>query len=290
MKKPKNQSRTKVKARTLCNRLRGVTRAAADRAKQEGQDPVLAEHAAAIHTLSKRVVKDIVEIGRRLTLSKERVGHGNWAAWLETEFAWSEGSALNFTRVYQLAEDYKSKNFTDLKIENLIIAPSALYTLGRPSMPDGVRDEIIERAVAGEAIKHSTVQEALAKHAAVQEALAPPPAADEAATTDETAAEAINTDETAAEAINTDETPPSPAADEAVAEPRPVEFVEDDPEAVWVRGLYYRAHKAIGDAQRNGDWSKYPIDRGTIEKVRQVVEAWQELYDYLKQRDGQSVH
>jgi Protein of unknown function (DUF3102) len=250
------------------------------------RDPVLAKHAEVIRTLGQRVVKDIVEIGRRLTESKKRVGHGKWAEWLETEFDWSEGTALNFMRVYELAENYKSKNFTDLSFADLIIAPSALYVLARPSTPNGVRDEMLERAAAGEKISHSAVQEALAKHVAtaVQEALAAPAAADEAlgATPIE-----VELPPAADEAIST---PPAADEQQAAAEPEAGngQFVEDDPEDAWFRGLFSRAHRGIGDAQRHGDWSKYPIDPGLIEKVRQAAEAWQELHDYLKQRDGQS--
>lgn len=42
----------------------------------------VAEHAAVIRALGKRVVGDIVEIGRRLADCKERLGHGEWLPWL----------------------------------------------------------------------------------------------------------------------------------------------------------------------------------------------------------------
>jgi hypothetical protein len=38
----------------------------------------LAEHADAIRALGKRVVHDVIEIGRRLTDCKKLCGHGNW--------------------------------------------------------------------------------------------------------------------------------------------------------------------------------------------------------------------
>src|SRR5262245_57268477 len=92
------------KAKPKCNRLRRVAKAATERALQEGQDPKLAERAEIIRTLGKRVITDIIEIGRQLTLAKDEVGHGHWADWLKQEFDWSEGTALNFMRVYALAE------------------------------------------------------------------------------------------------------------------------------------------------------------------------------------------
>jgi Protein of unknown function (DUF3102) len=102
----------------------------------------LAEHVAKIHRLHKRCIDDLVEIGRRLTECQRLVQHGDWLDWLETEFGWSDRTALNFMRVYDMA--VKSEKFSDL---NLPI--SALYLLAAPSTPADVADEIIERAAAG---------------------------------------------------------------------------------------------------------------------------------------------
>jgi Protein of unknown function (DUF3102) len=255
--------RIKIKARSLCGRLRGVARAAAERAAQEGQDPALAKHAAVIRELSKRVMKDIIEIGRRLTEAKELVGHGNWAGWLKTEFDWSAGTALNFMHVFTFAEDYKSKKFTDLNIADLNIAPSAMYALARPSMPDEVRDDMMERAGAGEAITNTKVKEALATHAAAGEAIStdetpppPPPAADEA--------------------ITTDETPPPTAADES---PPPEEISEN----TWLGRRLIVANKAAGDAWLE-DWTQFELDAVVMDAVRATAEAWRKLVEYLEQR------
>src|SRR5262249_11860333 len=94
------------------------------------------------------------------------VGHDHWGDWLEKEFAWSEGTALNFMRVFKFAEERKSKNFTDLDIADLSIAPSALYALVRKSTPEEVVDEMMARAETGETITNKTIQEKLAAHAA----------------------------------------------------------------------------------------------------------------------------
>jgi hypothetical protein len=62
---------------------------------------VLVEHAALIRALGKRVIGDIIELGRRLTDAKRVAGHGNWLPWLERELGWSERTAQNFMRVYE---------------------------------------------------------------------------------------------------------------------------------------------------------------------------------------------
>jgi hypothetical protein len=65
---------------------------------------LLSDHACQIRKIGKRAVEDIVEIGRRLTLCRDKLcGHGNWIPWLKREFKWSEDTALNFTRVYEMS-------------------------------------------------------------------------------------------------------------------------------------------------------------------------------------------
>jgi hypothetical protein len=50
---------------------------------------VLAEHAAVIRALGKRVVGDVIEIARPLADARGRVGHGGWLPWLDREFDYS---------------------------------------------------------------------------------------------------------------------------------------------------------------------------------------------------------
>jgi hypothetical protein len=85
----------------------------ADLSPHDRNHEVLDEHAAAIRSLGKRVVGDVVEIGRRLTECKFYLKHGHWLPWLEREFGWTEQTALNFMRVYQMA---KSKTVLDLNL------------------------------------------------------------------------------------------------------------------------------------------------------------------------------
>jgi hypothetical protein len=110
----------------------------------------LDDHAAAIHALGKRVIEDVIEIGRRLTLAKPMAGHGKWLPWLKREFGWTEQSALNFMRAYELA---KSKNFLDL---NLPV--SAIYQLAAPSTPPEAVEAVVARAKAGEKVTGADVK------------------------------------------------------------------------------------------------------------------------------------
>src|SRR5262249_54732493 len=105
---------------------------------------ILAKHAAAIRRLGKRVVADVIEIGRLLTEGKRICGHGNWLPWLDRELGWTDDTALNFTRVYELP---RSQTFRELGLPL-----TGRYSLAAPSTPQEARDEIIERAQAGETI------------------------------------------------------------------------------------------------------------------------------------------
>jgi hypothetical protein len=67
---------------------------------QNPQDDLfLAETAAAIRALRDKVKHDLIEVGQRLIIAKDRVGHGRFLAWLKQEFAWSEDTAERFMQV-----------------------------------------------------------------------------------------------------------------------------------------------------------------------------------------------
>lgn len=104
----------------------------------------LSEHANAIRSIGPRVVADVIEIGRRLELCKNHLRHGLWAKWLEREFGWSHRTADNFINISKLAKSEK--------ISNLNLPLSGLYLLARPSVSEGVRAEIIQRAKGGEKV------------------------------------------------------------------------------------------------------------------------------------------
>ena len=59
----------------------------------------LDERANRIRKLQADVQRGIIEIGQELIAAKAAVGHGNWSAWLEKEFSWTQRTANNFMRV-----------------------------------------------------------------------------------------------------------------------------------------------------------------------------------------------
>jgi hypothetical protein len=123
-------------------------------------DQVLAEHADEIRRLSKRLIDDLLEIGRRLMDAKARIGHGHWLSWLEREFGWSDDSARRYMRLYQFAqEDFKFR-----KLRNLQLPASGLYLLAQAKCPLEARKEIVERAEAGETIDVAKIESVITAH------------------------------------------------------------------------------------------------------------------------------
>jgi hypothetical protein len=119
-------------------------------------DVALAEHAAVIRALGKRVVGDVIEIGRRLADCKERLKEERrWLAWLKDEFGWHRQTAENLINVFECS---KVRNFSTLDVP-----VSALYLLAAPSTPDEAREAVVTAAADGDRLTHAEVKEIVAK-------------------------------------------------------------------------------------------------------------------------------
>src|SRR5215472_3036088 len=121
-------------------------------------EDLLRENAVAIHTIRdgirKLSVNGTIEIGRRLSVVKKAVNHGQWLGWLKEEFDWSDRSARNFMCIWKFAQTTKLEI-----ISNLNISPTALYLLAAPRTPDKVRNDVLARAKAGEKMSVAKVEE-----------------------------------------------------------------------------------------------------------------------------------
>ena len=103
-----------------------------------------------IRALMKLTFESIIQIGQKLKLVKQHLGHGHFRTWLESEFDWSIWTATKFM---QVTERFEETNFSGLDI-----APSALYELAAPSTPEAARDEALARAASGESISYTTAK------------------------------------------------------------------------------------------------------------------------------------
>jgi hypothetical protein len=121
------------------------------------KNPILAEHAAAIRALGKRVVRDVIEIGERLTECKRVAGHGHWLPWLDQEFGWTDETAYRFIRVAELSKQIPQIVDFDLPL-------SGLYLLAAPSTPETAKTEILERVQTGEPVPVAEVKRVVERH------------------------------------------------------------------------------------------------------------------------------
>ena len=138
--------------------------------------PVAADVEAATTRIKDRLtrtVENIIEIGRDLTLAKERLGHGNFLTWIDAEFGMSDQTARNFMNVGRRFA--KSKTVWDLPMTQ-----AALYLLAAPSTDDDVVEAALAKAEAGEKVGKSEV-EGLKKTLTEQKAKATPDEQREAA-------------------------------------------------------------------------------------------------------------
>ncbi len=103
-----------------------------------------------IRALMKLSFESIIQIGQKLKLVKQHLGHGHFRTWLESEFEWGTWTATKFM---QVAERFEETSFSGLDI-----APSALYELAAPSTPKAARDEALARAASGESINYTTAK------------------------------------------------------------------------------------------------------------------------------------
>jgi hypothetical protein len=126
----------------------GVTAATAKR---------LTKHADEIRALGKRVVADVIEIGKRLFDCRELLKEDNkWRAWLKDELGWSHQTAGRFIQLHELSGRWSN-------LDHLEIPVSGLYLLAQPSVPETARAEILTRAEAGEAIPVAEVERIIKK-------------------------------------------------------------------------------------------------------------------------------
>lgn len=101
----------------------------------------------------RRCAQDIYQIGYDLCLIKQELQHGQFRAWLKTEFDWSISAANKFMQV--------SRQFQPQDLETVDISPSALYVLAAPSTPQTVRNEALEKAKQGQTITFSLAKKLL---------------------------------------------------------------------------------------------------------------------------------
>jgi hypothetical protein len=116
--------------------------------------PELLAHVAAIRSLGKQTIANVIEIGKHLTECKRIVGRGGWVPWLKREFAWFRQTADRFIQVFEASGKLP-------KLGKLNLPVSAIYLLAEKGTPEKVLKDIVDRASKGEKVKHDDVKAAV---------------------------------------------------------------------------------------------------------------------------------
>ena len=117
---------------------------------------LVGQRTSEIKNLIHRSAQDVFDIGQKLIEVKEKLDHGRFLIWLNTEFNWSKSAARQFM---QVARQFKRGNFTDLNI-----AASALYLLASNTTSVAARQQALERATQGKIINRLEAKSIIAQH------------------------------------------------------------------------------------------------------------------------------
>lgn len=114
------------------------------------------EHTVELKRSERRASEAIIETGRHLLAVQELMPHGTWLDWLAVEFKMSKSTAYNMIGI---AKRFDGKLPT---VGNL--TPSVLYLLAGDSVPEEAREEVIQRAAAGETVTKAVAKAVIEEH------------------------------------------------------------------------------------------------------------------------------
>ncbi|MEO0407350.1 MAG: DUF3102 domain-containing protein [Cyanobacteria bacterium P01_A01_bin.135] len=119
---------------------------------------IVQEHTGEIRKRLRRSAQDVWEIGQRLADVRSRLQYGQFLAWLKAEFGWSQRTAYNFINVYETFGDRFAK------LATLDIATSVLYQLASPSLPEDLRNQVLDSVAAGKKVTNKALKSAIKQH------------------------------------------------------------------------------------------------------------------------------
>jgi hypothetical protein len=122
------------------------------------RDPIVRRETVAIRKLKRRAVShgkalvaDIIEMGKRLSRVKGRVGHDHWLVWVRNKFDWSSETATNYMNAFALSKTPEFSSLQNMPLE-------LLYLLARRSVSPAARIAITKRVEAGEKMSVAAVR------------------------------------------------------------------------------------------------------------------------------------
>ena len=106
-----------------------------------------------IRSIIKKTADNIIDIGGSLHKVKERLDHGKFTYWVESELGLDYGSASNFMRVWDTFNDCREQ------IRHFGLNVSILYLMAARNTPQEFRDEVFRRAKTGNPLSFSEAKQ-----------------------------------------------------------------------------------------------------------------------------------
>ena len=119
------------------------------------EDSFISIRTIEIKALIHRTNRNLLEIGQKLIEVKQHLGHGNFGAWLKSEFDWSQDTAERCMNV--------AKNLPHIPT-GAEFESNALYLLASPSTSREAREEALSIAESGEKITHTLAKSIVEWH------------------------------------------------------------------------------------------------------------------------------
>jgi hypothetical protein len=133
-------------------------------------DPTLAsdlqKQADHIRNRLRKQVADVIESGRDLIAAKAHLDHGVFLTWVENAIGLSPRMAQVFMRVAELAAD--NDNYEKFSLFGV----SAVYRLAAKSTPPELREQILDRATAGEVLADRNIADLISREVSARKAAA----------------------------------------------------------------------------------------------------------------------
>jgi hypothetical protein len=220
----------------------------------------LAQIGIEIKGLEKRTIASVVEIGRLLAQASELCEHGEYGAWLETNFAWSSKTAYRYIAVHTIVQNCHTDNFADLNLSLSVVYLLAEYG------PDSPYTKAIIKAAQKGRVGYRTAQAIIDEVEAEQNPKPSPPV--------ELLSDEVKPLEAEKPELEVDEVPP-PSSDVDVKDDWQDWLAEkstDEPVE-----LLQRLDVMLRD-QHSRDWAKV-IKAVSPMKVREIVDGLKAALD-----------
>lgn len=120
---------------------------------------VVQQKTAEIQDRLRDIKGKFIEIGDRLIAVKAQLVHGEWGAWLEAEFDWSQDTAERLMNAARFANQIPQ--FADF---GGLFTRTAMAKLGATTTPTAAVDEAVQRAQSGEPINDVKAAQIITAH------------------------------------------------------------------------------------------------------------------------------